>query len=67
MDCVVFGYSNGRLKVLLIKRKPIANVSTEQVALPGDLVREDESLVYYIKQEGIRENKVFGSALTIIK
>jgi 8-oxo-dGTP diphosphatase len=44
VDCVVFGYSNGRLKVLLIKRKPIANVSTQQFALPGDLVMEDESL-----------------------
>lgn len=44
VDCVVFGYSNGQLKVLLIKRKAIANVSTEQFALPGDLVREDESL-----------------------
>lgn len=44
VDCVVFGYSNSKLKVLLIKRKPIPNVSTQQFALPGDLVSEDESL-----------------------
>lgn len=44
VDCVVFGYSNGVLKVLLIKRKAIKNVSTEQFAIPGDLVNQDESL-----------------------
>ena len=44
VDCVVFGYSNGVLKVLLIKRKAIENVSTEQFAIPGDLVNQDESL-----------------------
>tara|TARA_B110000037_G_scaffold190738_1_gene223838 strand:+ start:12165 stop:12878 length:714 start_codon:yes stop_codon:yes gene_type:complete len=44
VDCVVFGYSNEKLKVLLIKRKSIENVSTEQFALPGDLVQENESL-----------------------
>lgn len=44
VDCVVFGYSNEQLKVLLIKRKPITNVSTEQFAIPGDLVMENESL-----------------------
>jgi len=44
VDCVVFGYSNEKLKVLLIKRKAIQNVSTEQFALPGDLVEENESL-----------------------
>lgn len=44
VDCVVFGYSNEQLKVLLIKRKPISGVSSEQFALPGDLVNEDESL-----------------------
>ena len=44
VDCVVFGYSNETLKVLLIKRKAIENVSTEQLALPGDLVQENESL-----------------------
>lgn len=44
VDCVVFGYSNEKLKVLLIKRKPIPNVRTQQLALPGDLVQENESL-----------------------
>lgn len=44
VDCVVFGYSDNLLKVLLIKRKPIPNVSQEQFALPGDLVAENESL-----------------------
>lgn len=44
VDCVVFGYSDDQLKVLLIKRKAIPNVSQEQFALPGDLVDDYESL-----------------------
>lgn len=44
VDCVVFGYANDQLNILLIKRKPIPGVSKEQLAIPGDLVGERESL-----------------------
>ena len=39
----------------------------EEIAVKTKFLRENESLVYYTKQEGMLENKVFGSALTIIK
>ncbi|MGB1018299.1 MAG: NUDIX hydrolase [Chitinophagales bacterium] len=44
VDCVVFAYSNKQLKVLLIKEKAFTNTCPQQLALPGDLVSEDESL-----------------------
>ncbi len=44
VDCVVFGYANERLNVLLIKRKGNINFSDEQFALPGDLLAKNESL-----------------------
>lgn len=42
IDCVIFGYQKGRLKVLLIERgaEPYIN----SWALPGDLVSPDEAL-----------------------
>ena len=39
----------------------------EEIAVKTKFLRENESLVYHTKQEGMLENKVFGSALTIIK
>ena len=39
LDCVVFGFHNNQLKVLLIRRK-----FTKEWALPGGFVREDESI-----------------------
>jgi len=39
LDCVVFGFHNNQLKVLLIRRK-----YTKEWALPGGFVCEDESI-----------------------
>lgn len=39
LDCVVFGFHDNQLKVLLIRRK-----YTKEWALPGGFVREDESI-----------------------
>jgi len=39
LDCVVFGFHDNQLKVLLIRRK-----FTQEWALPGGFVREDESI-----------------------
>lgn len=44
VDCVVFGFDNERLNVLLIEQKPLNESIKPQSALPGDLVMEDESL-----------------------
>ncbi len=48
VDCVVFGYDNETLKVLLIEQKALDEKAKKgkgaQFALPGDLVREDEGL-----------------------
>jgi 8-oxo-dGTP diphosphatase len=43
VDCVVFGFDNQKLNVLLIQQKSTGNIP-KQIALPGDLVLEDESL-----------------------
>jgi 8-oxo-dGTP diphosphatase len=43
VDCVVFGFDNKKLKVLLIEQKDLGQGS-KQLALPGDLVMEDEGL-----------------------
>ena len=43
VDCVIFGFDNERLNVLLIKRKQGSNDSP-MLALPGDLVIDTESL-----------------------
>jgi len=42
VDCVVFGFDNERLNVLLIEKK--SDNTKHQFALPGDLILEDESL-----------------------
>lgn len=43
VDCVVFGFDNKSLNVLLIEQKDLGQ-QEKQLALPGDLVIEDESL-----------------------
>ncbi|MBL3655989.1 NUDIX hydrolase [Fulvivirga sediminis] len=40
VDCVIFGFDKGQLQVLLIKR----GGKDEALALPGDLIRDDENL-----------------------
>ncbi len=44
VDCVVFGFDDNELKVLLIEQRPQLTVSNTQKALPGDLVKDDEDL-----------------------
>lgn len=49
VDCVVFGFDEDELKVLLIERKPVASGDLEgilvnKLALPGNLIRDDEDL-----------------------
>ncbi|GCD79410.1 NUDIX hydrolase [Schleiferia thermophila] len=44
VDCVVFGFDNEKLNILLIEQKPINPSIKPQSALPGDLVLEEESL-----------------------
>lgn len=46
VDCVIFGFDDEKLKVLLIEqRQPEEGlISHVQMALPGDLVKEEESL-----------------------
>ena len=43
VDCVLFGFDNENLNVLLIQQKKLDNIP-QQLAVPGDLVLEDESL-----------------------
>jgi 8-oxo-dGTP diphosphatase len=43
VDCVVFGFNNKCLNVLLIEQKDFGQLN-KQFALPGDLVMEDEGL-----------------------
>ena len=42
VDCVIFGYKKGKLKVLLIKRN--AEPFTGSWALPGDLVEREQDI-----------------------
>lgn len=47
VDCVLFGFDDKKLKVLLIEQKQAGKdkkISRLQTALPGDLVKENESL-----------------------
>ena len=45
VDCVVFGFDDDELKVLLIEQKqPDGKTIKPQKAAPGDLVQEDEGL-----------------------
>lgn len=43
VDCVVFGFDNEKLNILLIRQK-LKDPDKSQLALPGDLIRNDESL-----------------------
>jgi 8-oxo-dGTP diphosphatase len=43
VDCVVFGFDNEQLNVLLIEQK-MQNRNKVQLALPGDLISDEESL-----------------------
>lgn len=43
VDCVVFGFDNERLNVLLLGQK-LKNKGKSQIALPGDLILNDEGL-----------------------
>lgn len=43
VDCVVFGFDNEKLNVLLIEQK-LQDKQRVQCALPGDLILDDESL-----------------------
>jgi 8-oxo-dGTP diphosphatase len=43
VDCVVFGFDEEALRVLLIEQRPVGNMRA-QLALPGDLVYETEDL-----------------------
>ncbi|MFM7731485.1 MAG: NUDIX domain-containing protein, partial [Flavobacteriales bacterium] len=47
VDCVLFGFDDRKLKVLLIEQRQPAEgkkVSKLQTALPGDLLKDDEGL-----------------------
>lgn len=45
VDCVIFGFDFDELKVLLIERDvTMSSKSDYSLALPGDLIREDENL-----------------------
>jgi 8-oxo-dGTP diphosphatase len=43
VDCVVFGFDNEKLNILLVEQK-LPNREKAQFALPGDLIVDDESL-----------------------
>jgi 8-oxo-dGTP diphosphatase len=45
VDCVILGFSDNNLEVLLIERSPgNENIDDDLLALPGDLIYEDEKL-----------------------
>ena len=46
VDCVVFGYEAGKLKLLLIQRDASKNNDKSVLSwtLPGDLIQDDEDL-----------------------
>ena len=56
VDAVVFGYQNNKLYVLLIQQK----FGTDQIywALPGGLVKENESLLDAVQRELLEETNV---------
>lgn len=69
VDCVVFGFDNEKLNVLLIEQK-MANKDKVQFALPGDLIVDDEGLdqaadrvleeITHISGVFLRQFKAFG-------
>ena len=46
VDCVVFGFHNNRLKVLLIEQENVSKNNNRRYALPGDLVLPEEHIDY---------------------
>ncbi|QNL22401.1 NUDIX hydrolase [Hyphobacterium sp. CCMP332] len=44
VDCVLFGFDGDNLKVLLIRQKSVGNENEAKLALPGDLVFDNEDL-----------------------
>ncbi len=44
VDCVVFGFKNNRLRVLVIEQENVFDSNTRRYALPGDLVLPDEHI-----------------------
>jgi len=44
VDCVVFGFHNNRLKVLLIEQENVSKNNNRRYALPGDLVLPEEHI-----------------------
>jgi 8-oxo-dGTP diphosphatase len=56
VDAVVFGYSNNTLQVLLIQQK--FGTQNSIWALPGGLVKNDESLIDAVKRELKEETNV---------
>ena len=56
VDAIVFGYQNNKLYVLLIEQ----NFGTDQIywALPGGLVKENESLLEAVQRELLEETNV---------
>ena len=45
VDCVIFGFDDGNLKVLLIEREKISNGNGgHKLKLPGSLISENEDL-----------------------
>lgn len=56
VDAVVFGYSNSSLYILLIQQK--FGTDTLHWALPGGLVKQDESLIDAVKRELKEETNV---------
>ncbi|MCK5906863.1 MAG: NUDIX hydrolase [Flavobacteriales bacterium] len=44
VDCVVFGFHNNKLRVLVIEQENVSNNLDRRYALPGDLVLPDEHI-----------------------
>lgn len=44
VDCVVFGFHNNKLRVLVIEQESVSKQNARRYALPGDLVLSDEHI-----------------------
>lgn len=44
VDCVVFGFDNNKLKILLIEQEKLSGTSDKRFAIPGNLVFADEHI-----------------------
>lgn len=56
VDAVVFGYKNKELNIILIEQK--FGTATSQWALPGGLVKDEESLFDAVKRELMEETSL---------